>query len=191
MSVTRRGAGCGSLAGDRRVACKAQVQAAPRRGTAPGDGGGAFHRWRWSRPVTRRASQSSLRRLRKLVCVRRNLSAFRGDFARAESHNTPHEAAGRLRARRSARPSQGQGCKTCLRRPPRRKEQGRRSYGFFLYPPPCGEGRERSERGGVIVARERPHPRPLPTRGRGAHRRYNWCSNLNPSRSKAQVSTAS
>ena len=55
MSVTRRGAGCGSLACDRRVARKAQVQAAPRRGTVPGDGGGAFHRWRWSRPVTRRA----------------------------------------------------------------------------------------------------------------------------------------
>jgi hypothetical protein len=73
MSVTRRGAGCGSLAGDRRVACKAQVQAAPRRGTVPGDGGGAFHRWRWSRPVERRARNAGIFRLSVVTMLVRNL----------------------------------------------------------------------------------------------------------------------
>ena len=62
MSVTRRGAGCGGFVRGRRAAHEAQVQAAPRRGGAPGTavepstgGGGAFHRWRWSRPVKHRA----------------------------------------------------------------------------------------------------------------------------------------
>src|SRR5690606_29338807 len=46
----------------------AQVQAAPRRGTVPGDGGGAFHRWRWSRPVTRRARNAGIFR-RSVVTI--------------------------------------------------------------------------------------------------------------------------
>ena len=90
MSVTRRGAGCGGFV---RLTYphETQVQAAPRRAGA-GDGGGALHRWRWSRPVKRRARNAGK-------------SAVRSDFARAESLTHPHEAAGRLKARRSARPS--------------------------------------------------------------------------------------
>ena len=117
MSVTRRGAGCGSLAGDRRVARKAQVQAAPRRGTVPGDGGGAFHRWRWSRPVTRRARNA-------------DASVVRGDFARAESLTHPHEAAGFSESPAFRAPFSRAGMRLRLRRTPRRKEQGRRSYGW-------------------------------------------------------------
>ena len=59
MSVTRRGAGCGGFV-RLTYPYETQVQAAPRRGTAPGDGGGAFHRWRWSRPVARRARNAEV-----------------------------------------------------------------------------------------------------------------------------------
>ena len=98
MSVTRRGAGCGSFLCGRRAVLEAQVQAAPRRGTAPGDGGGAFHRWRWSRPVTRRARNAGIFRRSVVTCS----CAF---------SQIAHEAAGLLKARRSARPSLGMECK--------------------------------------------------------------------------------
>jgi hypothetical protein len=73
MSVTRRGAGCGGFACAGRGAHGAQVQAAPRRGTAPGDGGGAFHRWRWNRPVARRARNAGIFRLSVVTMLVRNL----------------------------------------------------------------------------------------------------------------------
>ncbi len=87
MSVTRRGAGCGSLAvRQTRRAAEAQVQAASTpRPLRPEDGGGAsVHRW--TQEQTCNAPRAERRRIGWSVVT----------YARAESLTHPHEAAGWL-----------------------------------------------------------------------------------------------
>jgi hypothetical protein len=84
MSVTRRGAGCGSLGCGRRPHARHGFKPRPAVRAA-------------GRPVEECPPGTLEQTCKTPRAERRNLSAFRGDFARVDTKTTPHEAAGRLK----------------------------------------------------------------------------------------------